>query len=368
MSINISNNSKSSISNSSEDINYEKYNLNLNGQVVKNNYIIIKELGRGACSIVWMIYNIVNKEFNAMKVHNYNEYEDAKEEIKFSARLPNHILFNKIRQVFVIVKNKKKYICCLTPLFAGNLDMFIRKGFYHEGFDNEIIEKIMKQLVEGLNFLHKEMLVYHGDIKPDNILLYGNNIQDEFIIDKFTNHKYFNNIFKNPIKYSKIILDDIMDEAMEKENYDCDDKYFKDPKIAISDFGNFCDLEDKFDEVVGTRYYMAPEIILLGNCDYHVDYWALGCTCYELLTGKVLFDPKKKHYDTNHEHLCEIINLCGKIPKKIIKKSKFGNKYFNNNYKLKNFKKNKKVLNIKFFNDFIKRLLNPNPKLRLMYI
>jgi len=360
--------SNSSISDSSEEIDYTKYNLDLHNQVINNNYVIIKELGRGACSIVWMVYNIKNDSFDALKVHNYDEYEDAKEEVKFSARLPNHSLFNKIREVFVILKNKKKYVCCISKLFAGNLDMFIRKGFYHEGFDNDVVEKIMKQLIEGLNFLHKKMLVYHGDIKPDNILLYGNNIQDEFIITSFRNHKHFSDIKSDPVKYSKLILNDIMDEAMEKEIYDCDSKYFKDPKIAISDFGNFCDLEDKFDEVVGTRYYMAPEVILLGNCDHRVDYWALGCTCYELLTGKVLFDPERKEYDTNHEHLCEIISLCGKIPKKVIKKSKFGKKYFNKNYKLKNFKKVDKMIDIEFMRNFIERLINPEPKLRTMYI
>jgi len=39
---------------------------------------------------------------------------------------------------------------------------------------------------------------------------------------------------------------------------------------------------------------------------------------FELITGDYLFEPRKgKTYSKNDDHLAQIIELCGKIPKKI---------------------------------------------------
>ena len=90
--------------------------------------------------------------------------------------------------------------------------------------------------------------------------------------------------------------------------------------FLISDFGDFCDIEDKYDEDFGTRYYRSPENILVSEeLNYATDIWSLGCTIYELLTNKILFDPEKcSKYTTDHYHLSEIIQL-GKFSNKEIK-------------------------------------------------
>lgn len=62
-------------------------------------------------------------------------------------------------------------------------------------------------------------------------------------------------------------------------------------EIKIGDFGwaihNPKNLKGA--EVVGTRYYMAPEILKGEEYDHSVDIWSLGIVAYEMLTGKVPF-------------------------------------------------------------------------------
>ena len=40
-----------------------------------------------------------------------------------------------------------------------------------------------------------------------------------------------------------------------------------------------------------TTYYKSPKIILKYSLDKTYDYWSLGCTIYELITGEIMFDP-----------------------------------------------------------------------------
>ena len=78
--------------------------------------------------------------------------------------------------------------------------------------------------------------------------------------------------------------------------------------------------QKKYDEDFGTRYYRAPENILVSDeLSYSVDIWSLGCSIYELLTNHILFDPiKTSKFSCDHYHLSEIFQL-GRFSNKEIK-------------------------------------------------
>ncbi|CAN0560320.1 unnamed protein product, partial [Ectocarpus sp. 12 AP-2014] len=59
--------------------------------------------------------------------------------------------------------------------------------------------------------------------------------------------------------------------------------------VKLADFGVAMKLSDKqaFDvDVVGTPYWMAPEIIEMTGTTTACDVWSVGCTIIELLEGK----------------------------------------------------------------------------------
>ena len=49
--------------------------------------------------------------------------------------------------------------------------------------------------------------------------------------------------------------------------------------------------------VIGTHFYMAPEMYTGGGYDERIDLWALGVTIYKLITGKTPFESEF-HADT----------------------------------------------------------------------
>jgi len=320
---------------SSSDENVEQTeNLQLEGKILRH-YNIIYELGRGACSIVWLAFNIQNKKFYAIKVQDPNEFKQGLNEIKFVQKLPKDPpIFNNIIEYFIENINYKKYLCSVWKLHLSNIDFLIRKCNYNNGFNIDQVKSIMKQLIKAIKILHNKFRVFHGDIKTDNILIQGNTIKNNNII-KYYLEEYNNNNNLDRIDYHKNLTENVLNIYNNFDKYDIDNKYVDNICVRLADFGTYCDEHDHYETSFGTRYYQAPEIILMGKCSYPVDIWALGCTFYELLSGQLLFDPiKDSVHNRDWHHLSLIIDTCGNFTSKILKKTKHYSIYFDSNNKL----------------------------------
>lgn len=115
-----------------------------------------------------------------------------------------------------------------------------------------------------------------------------------------------------------------------------DEILIQNPEVKLSDFGNSISSKKKKKGDIQTRYYRAPEIIL--RCKYNEtsDIWSLGCTIYELLTGKMLFNPDKKPgFNRDRDHLYLIQTVLGPIPNEIINDSRKKDVFFKKNNLIK---------------------------------
>lgn len=72
-----------------------------------------------------------------------------------------------------------------------------------------------------------------------------------------------------------------------------------------------------------SRFYRAPEIILGIPYDYSVDMWSIGCTLYELYTGKILFTG-----DSNNQMLKAIMEIRGRFTPKLFKRGQLSGVHF----------------------------------------
>lgn len=84
--------------------------------------------------------------------------------------------------------------------------------------------------------------------------------------------------------------------------------------IKLVDMGNACYVDRHYSDVIQTREYRSPEVILEGEYDESADIWSLACMVFELVTGDYLFDPKKgKTYSKNDDHLASVSELIGEL-------------------------------------------------------
>ena len=59
--------------------------------------------------------------------------------------------------------------------------------------------------------------------------------------------------------------------------------------------------------------------------DFAIDTWSIGCTLFELYTGKILFTGR-----TNNQMLKSIMECRGKFSHKMLRKAQFAGLHFDN--------------------------------------
>ena len=333
------------------------YNIDLAGDII-NQYNVIVELGSGSYSIVWLVYCIEDNKYYAMKVQNPEDCDEGIEEINILKKISNkdkyvNYMVNNFIETRTIDDKKLKFVCSVYNLCCGNLDGIARKGNYNKGYPIPVVKKLLKQICIGLNTIHTKLDGYHGDIKPDNILLCGINERDQEYIKLYEKADFpslYISVKKQYMEEKKVkklssetklkIRRNIHQAIINKmpeittSQYKINDSLVNNPEIKITDFGFYCSNKEQFNESFGTRYYQAPENILLGSCCDKVDVWSVGCMLYELLTGEILFDPDSDELgSTDYHHLEMMINFCGEFNSSVVK-TKHGSKFFNKKNKL----------------------------------
>jgi serine/threonine protein kinase len=107
-------------------------------------------------------------------------------------------------------------------------------------------------------------------------------------------------------------------------------------KTKICNFSKALWLNQKIDEIIQTRQYRAPEIILGINYNETVDIWSLACIVFELATGNYLFNPiNGENFSKDDDHLAKFIQILGKMPKNFCLSGTYSFKYFDKNGNLK---------------------------------
>ena len=166
----------------------------------ENRYHVIRKLGFGTFSTVWLCSDTKLNDYVAIKVTKGKKtsYENAVEEIhtlsairsigrtdtssKRVVSLINH---------FVVEGVNGKHMCLVFEVMGQSLYTFMKKSFPN-GIPIETLKGMVRQILEGLQYLHTKCKVIHSDIKPENILLVTTKTQIEET-DSEVNNKLIGN-------------------------------------------------------------------------------------------------------------------------------------------------------------------------------
>ena len=324
----------------SKDMLYTIYN---------NRYIVIKYLGRGTFCRTWLCYDLINNQCVALKLFFSEFYDDSKNELKIHS-----LLKSKSNNIVHLLDNftiEKKQNCLIYELMGLTLIDVV--DYYNDKIPLNILKIIIKQIAEGLNHLHSNNII-HADLKLENIMISQlppkiatindsllslnlnsklNSIIEDNLPEnygEFPKHKKKNVKRKIKQKSIKQLLElikthinslNIKDELkIDETNLNC----------KLIDLGNSEILGESNDDEIMLRCYRPPENIMNNYYNEKADIWAFGCICYELFTHYSLFDIDNElsEIDKNRNHLHQLFEIFGKIPKEYTLNCDFSEELF----------------------------------------
>ena len=320
------------------DLDYSSFNNIL----VINKYLLVKEIGYGACSSVWLSYNIDDHNFCAIKINNPEGDDYTKTEISMGkllrTKIPSKSFMSAPYDSFFVANDGEDYYCTVFKLYGGSMLNVIQSPLYSKGLPFMLALHFLKQLLHALDILHNEFAYLHTDIRPDNILI--SDLPKEYL-DYMARYVLEMRRFAEglPISNNKIYeslsakiaekLGDgqISSSSSKGYNYSLSSESY----CVLHDFGMMRE-DDGEPHKVGAFDFRAPEVLLELASGRGCDVWALGCTFYEMLTGKELFSsekfPEDSPYDERIEMLSEMFALCGYLPTSLIKDSPLQKDFF----------------------------------------
>ena len=261
-------------------------------------YRVLRKLGWGHFSTVWLALDRQSGREVALKIVKAEERyrEAAEDEIVMLRRVREGSLEAGIDHPHVVIMlddfrlegANGTHVCMVFEVLGINLLKLIR---IHGLIPPQVVKMITRQILLGLDLLHRQCGIIHTDLKPENILLKGSD---------------------NPI-----------------ENI----------QVKIADLGNACWIEKHFTDDIQTRQYRSPEVILGLSYDTSTDIWSLACLTYELLTGDYLFQPHHgKRYTKDEDHMALMIEMLGPIPRHLTSSTPNGRDLFNRRGELRNIR------------------------------
>ncbi|KAI3777562.1 hypothetical protein L1987_47362 [Smallanthus sonchifolius] len=201
---------------------------------ISDSYILGRELGRGEFGVTYLCTDRETKQLFACKsiskkkLRTAIDVEDVRREAAIMSMLPDHPNVVKLRDTF----EDHEAVHLVMELCEGGelFDRIVARGHYSE----RAAAGIAKTVAEVVKMCHENGVI-HRDLKPENFLF-----------------------------------------ANKKEN----------SALKAIDFGLsvFFKPGERFSEIVGSPYYMAPEVL---KRDYgpEVDIWSAGVILYILLCG-----------------------------------------------------------------------------------
>ncbi len=219
-------------------------------------YRLLNVVNTGQSSRLWQAYDDEKREFVGVKtlLNQFAKQKDQIQILKWEYEVASKLSHPKLIAIKEFGWYQGTPYLVMEWFAAPNLKMWINRGYAQYCAQ---LPKLLPAMVESLAYLHGKGWT-HRDVKPDNFLM-----NDECELK-------------------------LIDFALAKK--------------IVAGFGKLFAMRGK---TQGTASYMSPEQIRGLPPEPQADMYSLGCTIYELLTGKLPFAGESMN-DLLNKHLSAV--------------------------------------------------------------
>lgn len=150
------------------------------GEIYNSRHRVLRKLGFGAYSTVWMVKDVTTDRYLAMKVLSAEAYGGKQNDI-FELEILHHLqtadpaLEGHKHVLHPLDEFERdgpngRYVCMVFPVFGEDLLGFRKKFSNDYSFPGKILKRFVKQLLLALDYAHSSGVI-HTDITPQNIMI-----------------------------------------------------------------------------------------------------------------------------------------------------------------------------------------------------
>ncbi|KAI7946294.1 hypothetical protein MJO29_010821 [Puccinia striiformis f. sp. tritici] len=286
----------------------------------ENRYSVIRKLGYGQFSTVWLAHDQQQHDRHvSLKINKSDNFftRAAEAEIEFHERTssanPAHPGYCHVATLLDHFKHEGPngtHVCLVFEVLGESVDALKER---YKKVPAPIVRKIGRQVLLGLDYLHRECGIFHLDLKPANVLICIEDVERVISSELESPPKGgYNTKTSIPLKSTP---------ARSVRPGQTDHSDYSNITIKITDLGSGTWATNRPTEGIVCRPYRSPELMIDAPWDQRVDIWSVGCTLGELLTGDFIFKAYSNVSD--EDYLYQVIGLVGPYPMESAKSGKY---------------------------------------------
>ncbi len=227
------------------------HHANMAGKVLDRRYHIVRKVGEGGMSYVYLAHDVATQERYAIKILSpaLSKDENAMARLRREAALGIRLAHPNVCHIVRMGETEEGLVYVVMPYVEGEI---LSDRNYRVGKTSLAdATKFISEIADGLHIAHK-LTIIHRDLKPENIMICKRADGIEYAV--------------------------VMDFGLAKERKAGGELQ----KLTATGI------------ILGTPEFMSPEQLRGKTLDSRTDIYSLALMTYEMLTGKLPFEGKNQ--------------------------------------------------------------------------